>query len=111
MPLIELEPPPARHGDGPPARALVGLRGVAPVDRRIVDHPGDADRHLRPEEPRALGARLEQQHAMPAALRQPARDDRARGPRADDDVVVGWIGLHRCALGSPGGEGNSLGGR
>ena len=111
MPLIELAPPPARHGDRPPARTLVGLRGVAPVDRRIVYHPGDTDRHLRPEEPRALGARLEQQHSMPAALRQPARDDRARGPGAGDDVVVGWIGLHWCALGSLDGEGSSLGGR
>lgn len=110
MPLIELEPPPARHRDRPPARALVGLRGVAPVDRRIIDHLGDADRHLRPEEPRALGARLEQQHAIPAALRQPARDDRARGPRADDNVVVGWIGLHLCSPVSLEGEGSSLGG-
>ena len=49
------------------------------VDGRIVDHLGDADRHLRPEEVRTLGARLEQQDAMLAALGQPARDDRARG--------------------------------
>ena len=78
MPLIELEPPPARHRDAPPARAF--------------------------------GARLEQQHAMPAALRQPARDHRARGPRADEDVVVGWIGLHWCSPVSLEGEGSSLGG-
>ena len=58
----------ARNLDAPPARAFVRLRRVAPVDGRIVDHLGDADRHARPEEVRALGARLQQQHPVGAAL-------------------------------------------
>ena len=84
----------ARHGDAPSARAFVRLRRVAPVDGRIVDHLGDADRHLRPEEVRSLGAGFEQQDAMRAALAQPAGDDRARGAGTDDDVVMGRVVLH-----------------
>ena len=84
----------ARHVDAPPARALVRLRRVAPVDRRIVDHLGDADRHARPEEVRAFGARLQQQHAIGAALRQPAGDHRAGRPCTDDDVVIGSVARH-----------------
>ena len=81
----------ARHLDAPAARALVGLRRVAPVDGRMVDHLGDADRDARPEVVRAFGARLEQQHPMGAALRQPAGDDRAGRTGADDDVVIGQL--------------------
>ena len=88
----------ARHGDAASARAFVGLRRVAPVDGGIVDHLGDADRYLRPEEVRALGAGLEQQHAMLATLAQPARDHRARGPGTDDDVVIGRVAFHAGVL-------------
>ena len=85
----------ARHLDAPPARALVRLRRVAPVDRGIVDHLGDADRHARPEEARALGAGLEQQHPVGAAFRQPAGDHGARRARTDDDVVISGFASHR----------------
>src|SRR5581483_8454512 len=79
---------PARHLDPPAARAFVGLGAVAPVHRRIVDHLGDADRHARPEEIRAFGAGLEQQHAMDAALAEAAGDDGAGRSGADDDVLI-----------------------
>ena len=78
----------ARHIDAASARAFVGLGLVAPVDRGIVDHLGDADRHARPEKVRSLGAGLQQQHAIGAALGQTAGDHRARRTRADDDVVI-----------------------
>ena len=84
----------ARNFYAPPARALVRLRRVAPVDGRIVDHLGDADRHARPEEVRALGPRLEQQHPVGAAFRQPAGDDRPGRTGPDDDVVIGRIARH-----------------
>ena len=76
-----------------------------------VHHLGHADRHLRLEEVGALGAHLEQQHAMGAAFRQPARGDRARGSRADDDVAVGRVALRSCSFDSPRAEGSKLGGR
>ena len=86
--------PAAGNFDAPPARALVRLRGVAPVDGRVVDHLGDADRHARPEEVRAFGTRLEQQHPPGAALRQPAGDHRAGRTCTNDDVVIGRVARH-----------------
>ena len=52
---------------------------------------------------RALGAGLQQQHAVGAALAQPAGDDRARRARTDDDVVIGgglaWHGVSSFEMG------------
>ena len=90
-----------RHLDTPAARAVVRLRRVAPVDGRVVDHLGDADRHARPEEVRAFGPRLEQQHAVGAALRQPARDHRPCRTGTDDDVVIGLVARHCLYSPSP----------
>ena len=84
----------AGNFDAPAARALVRLRRVAPVDGGIVDHLGDADRHARPEEVRALGPGLEQQHPMGAALGQPAGDHRPGRTGTDDDVVIGLVARH-----------------
>src|SRR4029077_1099519 len=82
----------ARHFYATPTRTLVGLGREAPVDGRQVDHLGNADGNARPEVVRALGARLEQQHAVRAALAEAARDGGAGRARADDDVVIGGHG-------------------
>ena len=88
----------AGHVDLPAARTFVGLGFVAPVHGGIVDHLGGADRHDRPEMVRSSGAGLEQQHAIGAALAQPARHDGARRPCADDDEVISGVIGHGSGI-------------
>ena len=77
--------PPARHGNAPPARALLGLRGIEPVGGGVVDQPGEADGDGRPGVARP--ARLQQQHARGRVRRKPVGQHRAGRARPHDDIV------------------------
>ena len=74
----------------PVAAAVVqrGLRlaAIHPVEARVVEALAVADRHAH-EEAVVAAARLEQQHAVFAALGQPCRDDAPCGAAAHDNVV------------------------
>src|SRR5690606_16865831 len=80
----------------PPARALVDLGLVEPVDLGIVERLAEADRrvdhHVREElagllERPVVAPGLEQNDFVLAALGQPCRQHAACAARADDDVV------------------------
>ena len=81
------EQPAARHRQLAAVRVGLGLRGIQPVGRGIVDQLGVTDRNARPG--MAGGAGLQQQDAVARICRKPVGDDRAGRSGADDDVVVG----------------------
>ena len=75
-----------RHRYRPAAQARLGLGGVHPVDRRVVEGLGVADRRLDPEAPIGRPG-LDQRNLEPAIGGEPRGHRRAGRSPADDDVV------------------------
>ena len=76
----------ARHRDAAAVGAGLGLGTVEPVDARIGDQPGVADRDAGPR--MVGGAGLQQQHLVLRIGRQPVGNDGARRTGAYHDEVV-----------------------
>ena len=75
----------ARDRDAALAGAVVGLRGVQPVGRRVLDQPGETDRDPRPG--MAFPARFQHQHPVPGIGAEPVGEDRPGRAGAHHDIV------------------------
>ena len=80
------EQPAARDRQSAAVGAGLGLGGVEPVGRGVLQQLGVADGNARPGV--ACGARLQQQHLVARVSREPVGNGRAGRSRADDDEVV-----------------------
>jgi len=87
------EHPAARPEAAHAVQARIGFRFVHPVDARIVIGAPITDRYTDPEAP-VRAARLQQQHPIAAARRQPAGQYTAGRAGADDDVIEGLVLVH-----------------
>src|SRR5919206_960362 len=100
---------PSEHPSARPVDALavhppLGFREELPVEAGVAPDLADPERDLEPKVV-VRDAGLEQQNPVPTVFGQPVRQDAARRPCADHDVVEVeprcWTGVdHRTASGT-----------
>ena len=90
--MIELEPPRTFPRGAMTSRLWhsgCGIGLVAPIVAAIAEQPAEAERNMQPRV-QVAGARLQQQHAVPARRRQPIGQNAAGAAGPHDDEVEGF---------------------